>query len=109
MRLPIGLRADRRAARHQQLTRATALGLDVADALSHTGAVSTGNVFAPWSKLSLSALDGGPLGPLSQSGPGSADTLVDTDFVAWALRVANVVTYTCIRLLVPPLPSPSSC
>ena len=65
------------------LTRATALwqGLDVADALSHTGAVSTGSVFAPWSEFSLSAQDGGPLGPSSQSGPGSADTLVDTDFV----------------------------
>ena len=37
----------------------------------------------------LSTQDGGPLGPLSQSGrSGSADTLGDTDFVAWALRVA---------------------
>ena len=73
------------------LTRATALwqGLDVADALSHAGAVSTGSVFDPWSKLCSSTHDGGPLGPLSQSGrPGSDATLGDTDFVAWALRVA---------------------
>ena len=94
MRLPIGLRAGQKSRTPANisvaLTRATALwqGLDVADALSHTGAVSTGSVFAPWSKFSLSTQDGGPLGPSSQSGPGPADTLGDTDFVAWALRVA---------------------
>ena len=40
--------------------------------------------------LSLASLPrtGGPLGPSSQSGSGSADALADTDFVAWALRVA---------------------
>ena len=57
-------------------------------ALSHAEVVSTGSVFAPWSKFSLSTQDRGPLGPLSQSGSGSADTLADTDFVAWALTVA---------------------
>ena len=73
------------------LTRATALwqGLEVADALSHAGDVSTGSVFAPWSKLRSSTPDGGPLGPLSQSDlAGSTDTLGDTDFIVWALRVA---------------------
>ena len=39
-------------------------------------------VFLPHG-LSLVSLPGGPLGPSSQSGPGSADALVDTDFVAW--------------------------
>ena len=44
-------------------------GLDVADALSQTGAVSSGSVFAPWSRSRLSTQDGGPLGPLSQVFP----------------------------------------
>ena len=95
MRLPIGLRAGQKSRTPANLsialTRATALwqGLDVADALSHAGDVSTGSVFAPWSKLRSSTPDGGPLGPLSQSDlAGSTDTLGDTDFIVWALRVA---------------------
>ena len=62
--------------------------LDVADALMR-GDVSTGSVFASWSKLRSSTSDGGPLGPLSQSDlAGSTDTLEDTDFIVWVLRVA---------------------
>ena len=94
MRLPIGLRAGQKSRTPANLsvalTKTTAMwqGLDVADALSHTGAVSSGSVFAPWSRVSLSTQDGGPLGPSSQSVPSPADTLGDTDFVAWVLRVA---------------------
>ena len=95
MRLPIGLRAGQKSRTPANLsialTRASALwqGLDVADALSHAGDVSTGSVFAPWSKLRSSTQDGGPLGALSQSDlAGSTDTLGDTDFIVWALRVA---------------------
>ena len=105
MRLPIGLRAGQRSRTPANLsvalTKATAMwqGLDVADALSHTGAVSSGSVFAPWSRSSLSTQDGGPLGPSSPNVPSQGDTLGDTDFVAWILRVApecrTAFAYTC--------------
>ena len=90
MRLPIGLRAgqkSRYASQPQALTKAATMwqGLDVADALSHTGAVSSGSVFAPWAKVSLSTQDGGPLGPSSQSVPSPADALGDTDFLHGSL------------------------
>ena len=78
----------------------------MADALSHAGAVSSGGVL-------LHGL-GQPLylrrGPSSQSVPGPADTLGDTDFVAWVLREhQNVGICICTHVLVPPLLLPSSC
>ena len=60
--------------------------LDVADALSHPGAVSSGSVFVPWFRVSLSTQDGGMVGPSSPSVPSPADTTGDTDFVVWVLR-----------------------
>ena len=92
VRLPSGLSGPEKshASQPQAFTKATAMwqGLDVADALSHAGAASSGSVFAPWSKSSLSTQDGGPLGPSSPSISSPGDTLGDTDFVAWVLRVA---------------------
>ena len=75
MRLPMGLRAEQKnrtpANLSIALTRATALwqGLDVADALAHAGDVSTGSVFAPWSKLSSSTHDGGTIGSFVSKQP----------------------------------------